>query len=151
MLRGAADIGVAGRALSDIADTVIAALQPDVEVEFALHHGTIPDASMVTVALGRLGSREMTMTSDLDLIFVYQVPAEVDASDGERPLAPSHYFTRLSQRLLNAITAQTGEGRLYEVDMRLRPSGNAGPIASSIESFIALSRSCRPGPGSTWH
>jgi glutamate-ammonia-ligase adenylyltransferase len=76
------------------------------------------------------------MTSDLDLIFVYRTPPDDAQSDGPRPLAPSHYYTRLSQRLVNAITAQTGEGRLYEVDMRLRPSGNAGPIASSLDSFV---------------
>jgi glutamate-ammonia-ligase adenylyltransferase len=136
MLRGAADIAAAGRSLSDIAEAVIAALQPDVEVEFALQHGTIAGAGMAVVALGRLGSREMTMTSDLDLIFVYRTPSDDVQSDGLRPLPPSHYYTRLSQRLLNAITAQTAEGRLYEVDMRLRPSGNAGPIASSLDSFV---------------
>jgi [glutamine synthetase] adenylyltransferase / [glutamine synthetase]-adenylyl-L-tyrosine phosphorylase len=135
MLRGAADIVVAGRSLSDIADTVIESIQPDVEIEFALQHGTIQDAGMAIVAMGRLGSREMTMTSDLDLIFVYQA-SDDDVSDGDRPLPPSHYYTRLSQRLMNALTAPTGEGKLYEVDMRLRPSGNAGPIASSLESFI---------------
>jgi glutamate-ammonia-ligase adenylyltransferase len=136
MLRGAADIVAAGHALSDIAEAVIAALQPDVEVEFAFQHGTIAGAAMATIALGRLGSREMTMTSDLDLIFIYRTPSDDVQSDGLRPLAPSHYYTRLSQRLVNAITAQTGEGRLYEVDMRLRPSGNAGPIASSLDSFV---------------
>jgi glutamate-ammonia-ligase adenylyltransferase len=110
--------------------------EDQVEVEFALQHGSIPGAGMVVVAMGRLGSREMTMTSDLDLIFVYHAPQGDVMSDGPKPLPPSHYYTRLSQRLLNALTAPTGEGRLYEVDMRLRPSGNAGPIASSLESFI---------------
>jgi glutamate-ammonia-ligase adenylyltransferase len=86
MLRGAADVAAAGRSLSDIADAVIGLLAPDVEIEFALHHGTIPDAGMAVVALGRLGSREMTMTSDLDLIFVYQVPGADAQSDGLRPL-----------------------------------------------------------------
>src|SRR3546814_18965632 len=56
-------------------------------------------------------------------------------SDGPKPLAPIHYYARLSQRLINAINAPTGEGRLFEVDMRLRPSGNAGPIASSLSGF----------------
>ena len=56
----------------------------------------------------------------------------LEASDGPKPLAPSHYFARLSQRLINALTAPTAEGRLYEIDMRLRPSGQAGPIATSL-------------------
>jgi glutamate-ammonia-ligase adenylyltransferase len=64
----------------------------------------------------------------------------VDASNGSRPLAPSHYYTRLSNRLINAITALTGEGRLYDVDMRLRPSGTKGPIATSFEAFTTYHR-----------
>ncbi len=89
---------------------------------------------MAIVAMGKLGGREMTPASDLDLIFVYEASAET--SDGDRPLTVGQYFARLSQRLINAVTAQTNEGHLYEVDMRLRPSGNAGPIASSIEAFL---------------
>jgi glutamate-ammonia-ligase adenylyltransferase len=91
---------------------------------------------MTCIALGKLGGREMTPTSDLDLIFVYDTPAGIEASDGPRPLPPSQYFARLSQRLINAVTAQTAEGRLFEVDMRLRPSGAKGPIASSLKAFI---------------
>ena len=66
---------------------------------------------------------------------VYDVPAGIEQSDGRRPLAPTVYFTRLVQHFINAITANTAEGRLYEVDMRLRPSGNKGPLATSLESF----------------
>ncbi len=96
------------------------------------------------MALGKLGGREMTVGSDLDLIFLYDVPEQFSdrpgdwetlPSDGSRPLAPIHYFARLAQRLINALTVPTGTGRLYEVDMRLRPSGNAGPIASSLAGF----------------
>jgi glutamate-ammonia-ligase adenylyltransferase len=79
----------------------------------------------------------MTATSDLDLMFVYDVPAGIDQSDGARPLPPTQYYTRLSQRILNALTVQTNDGALYEVDMRLRPSGNAGPIACSLTAFAA--------------
>jgi glutamate-ammonia-ligase adenylyltransferase len=85
--------------------------------------------------MGKLGGREMTPTSDLDLILVYDVPEGVEASDGGRALAPSVWYARLCQRLVNALTALTPEGRLYEVDMRLRPSGNAGPAASSLAAF----------------
>jgi glutamate-ammonia-ligase adenylyltransferase len=77
----------------------------------------------------------MTATSDLDLIFVYETEPAAEASDGGKPLAPSQYFGRLAQRFINALTAPTGEGRLYEIDMRLRPSGNAGPIAVSLNAF----------------
>ena len=92
------------------------------------------------MALGKLGSREMTVTSDLDLIFIYDIPDDVEGwdtlhSDGRKPLAPIQYYARLAQRLITALTAMTGDGKLYEVDMRLRPSGNSGPIASGLQPF----------------
>jgi glutamate-ammonia-ligase adenylyltransferase len=90
---------------------------------------------MCVIGMGRLGGREMTATSDLDLIFVYESLPEIPSSDGERPLSASVYFSRLSQRLITALTAMTAEGGLYEVDMRLRPSGNKGPVAVSFETF----------------
>jgi glutamate-ammonia-ligase adenylyltransferase len=136
MLRGSLDPEAAGPVLADIAQTVIAALIGPVTAELAETHGRIEEGALAVVALGKLGGREMTMTSDLDLLFIYEVPDEVDASDGRRPLAPSHYFVRLSQRLLSAITAPTGEGRLYDVDMRLRPSGEKGPLATSLQGFL---------------
>ncbi|MGH6960814.1 MAG: bifunctional [glutamine synthetase] adenylyltransferase/[glutamine synthetase]-adenylyl-L-tyrosine phosphorylase, partial [Dongiaceae bacterium] len=143
VLRHVADAEAAGAPLADIADAAIAALKAPVEQEFARLHGRLPGDGIATVALGKLGSREMTVTSDLDLIFVYDVPAGEASeeswnsrlSDGAKPLAPIHYYARLAQRLINGITAPTGEGRLFEVDMRLRPSGNQGAIASSVEGF----------------
>jgi len=75
------------------------------------------------------------MTSDLDLITVYDAPEGVESSNGRRPLPVPTYYARLSQRLLKALTAPTAEGNLYEVDMRLRPSGTQGPIASSLTAF----------------
>lgn len=129
------DQDACAQSLSDIADTSITALLGKVEEEMVGQHGRITGSAMAILAMGKLGSREMTPESDLDLVFVYDVPPDATASDGSKPLSPGHYFARLSQRLINAITAQTSEGDLYEVDMRLRPSGTAGPIASSIDSF----------------
>jgi len=126
----------AAAAFSNIADTALKALHPVVESEVVRNHGRFFGAGMLCIALGKLGGREMTPTSDLDLIFVYDTPADAEASDGKRPLPPSQYFARLSQRLINAVTAQTSEGSLFEVDMRLRPSGAKGPIASSLKAFI---------------
>jgi glutamate-ammonia-ligase adenylyltransferase len=85
--------------------------------------------------MGKLGSREKSATSDLDLIFVYDIPPGMEASDGRQPLPPIQYYTRLSARIVTALTAHTNEGALYEVDMRLRPSGRAGPLANSLEGF----------------
>ena len=130
----------AGTALADIADTVLAALVPAVSDDFARAHGQVPGGEFAILAMGRLGSREMTLASDLDLILIYDVPPDSEASDGPRPLPISTYYARLTQRVIGAITAPTAEGRLYEVDMRLRPSGASGPIASSLASFALYQR-----------
>lgn len=136
LLRGYLAPRAAARAFSNIADVALRALYPVVETEFARNHGRFAEAGMLCMALGKLGSQEMTPTSDLDLIFVYDVPAATETSDGARPLPPSQYFARLSQRLINAMTAQTAEGGLFEVDLRLRPSGAKGPLASNLDGFI---------------
>jgi glutamate-ammonia-ligase adenylyltransferase len=77
----------------------------------------------------------MTASSDLDLIMVYDFDADTPQSDGERPLYGAQYFARLTQRLISALTVQTNYGVLYPVDMRLRPSGRSGPLATQLESF----------------
>ena len=86
--------------------------------------------------MGKLGGREMTASSDLDLMLIYDHDADAKGSDGAKPLTPGQYYIRLTQRLINALSVQTAEGGLYEVDMRLRPSGNQGPVATHISSFI---------------
>jgi glutamate-ammonia-ligase adenylyltransferase len=135
ILRGRATPDAAGPAISDLAETCLSALLPRVERMFAQTHGRIASGSMAIVALGKLGGREMTIGSDLDLMFIYDAGG-TDTSDGARPLTAPHYFARLSQRFINAVTAPTGEGKLYEIDMRLRPSGQKGPIATPLDGFI---------------
>jgi glutamate-ammonia-ligase adenylyltransferase len=95
----------------------------------------VPGAAFAIIAMGKLGGREMTASSDLDLVFVYDVPDGVESSNGPKPLSPTLYFARLAQRLISALTTPTGAGTLYEVDMRLRPSGNKGPAAVSLKTF----------------
>ncbi len=123
-----------GQAIANIADAAINTLCPAVVTEFETAHGRFPNGNMAIVALGKLGGRDMTIGSDLDLLFIYD--ADGDESDGAKPLTAIPYFTRLGQRFLSALTAPTAEGPLYEVDMRLRPSGNAGPLASALKSFV---------------
>jgi glutamate-ammonia-ligase adenylyltransferase len=137
IVEGAAKADEAGPALADVAESVIAGLLPRVEGELAASAGRIPGAGLAVVAMGKLGGREMTASSDLDLVFVYDVPPGVEASDGPKPLSPTLYFARLAQRLISALTTPTAAGTLYEVDMRLRPTGNKGPVAVSLESFAA--------------
>jgi len=135
IVEGAAKADQAGPALADIAESVIAGLLPRVEGELAANAGRIAGSGFVVVAMGKLGGREMTASSDLDLIFVYDAPAGAETSDGPRPLSPTLYFARLAQRLIAALTTPTAAGALYEVDMRLRPTGNKGPVAVSLKSF----------------
>jgi glutamate-ammonia-ligase adenylyltransferase len=103
-------------------------------------HGEVPGGDAVVLAMGKLGGREMTANSDLDLIVVYDFDPARPESDGERPLHAAHYFARFTQRLVNALTTRTNYGRLYDVDMRLRPSGRSGPVATSITSFESYQR-----------
>jgi [glutamine synthetase] adenylyltransferase / [glutamine synthetase]-adenylyl-L-tyrosine phosphorylase len=125
----------AGRAMAGLADTALAALKLHVEYEFEKRHGKLPGGDLAVIAFGKLGGQELTADSDLDLVFVYEHDAGAETSDGTAPLSPGAYYARLSQRLIAAITSLTPEGRLYDVDMRLRPSGAAGPIATPIEGF----------------
>jgi glutamate-ammonia-ligase adenylyltransferase len=135
LLRHPEDIDQSGYALSDIAEIALQGLWKPVVEQLGRRHGDFPAPGMAVLGLGKLGGRELTVSSDLDLIFVYEVPEGVEESDGEKPLAPSQYYGRLAQRYITALTSLTGEGQLYEVDMRLRPSGNAGPLAVSFERF----------------
>jgi glutamate-ammonia-ligase adenylyltransferase len=140
VLSGSADAEEAGPAYAALASELVAALAPAAEARVAEKHGRVPGGRFAVVAMGKLGSEEMSAASDLDLIVIYDADPEV-SSDGERPLYAAQYYARVCQQLINALTAPTAEGKLYEVDMRLRPSGNAGPIATSLASFVAYQES----------
>ena len=140
VIRGLTDAEHAGPAYAAVAETVIAGLQRIIEREVEASHGKVAGGAFAVVAQGKLGGREMTATSDLDLVFLYTHDADAGASDGRKPLAPSAYFARAAQRFIAALTASTAEGRLYEVDMRLRPSGNQGPVAVKLDSFVEYHR-----------
>lgn len=133
-------VGQAGRAYARLAQVIVRNLLDAVKEHLAEAHGVVPGGEVAVVAMGKLGSLEMTPTSDLDLILLYDFPDDVNASDGGRALAPSQYYIRLTQRLLAALSAPTAEGTLYEVDFRLRPSGNAGPLATRLTGFAEYQR-----------
>ena len=135
VIEGKANAEAAGPAFADIAETVIAGLLPIVEKELAATAGIMPGGEFAVIAMGKLGGREMTAGSDLDLIFVYDSPPGVEESDGPKALAQIVYYARLAQRFISALTTRTAAGPLYDVDMRLRPSGNKGPVAVSLDSF----------------
>jgi glutamate-ammonia-ligase adenylyltransferase len=135
ILSGTVTAAQAGEAFARLADVVIRALHRAVEDVFAQQHGRIRGQTTALLALGKLGGREMTATSDLDLIIVYDFDQAEPQSDGARPLYGAQYFARLTQRLISALSAQTNYGALYQVDMRLRPSGRSGPVATRIDAF----------------
>ena len=136
LLRGLIGPDRVARALTDLTDAVLRLLLPRVEEAFARRHGRVAGGAMAVVAFGKYGSGELNFGSDLDLVFVYGHDEGAEASDGARPLAPGQYFIRLSQRLLTALTSMTNAGRLFEIDMRLRPSGHAGPLACDVAGFV---------------
>ena len=133
-LRGLIDGTSAGAQYAELAEAVIAALLPRVVGQFASKHGAAPGSGPVVVAMGSLGAGQINAQSDLDIILIYD-PQGVEMSEGRKPLATRTYYARLTQALITALSAPMSQGRLYEVDMRLRPSGNKGPVATSWSSF----------------
>ncbi|MDB5511511.1 MAG: glutamine-synthetase adenylyltransferase [Enterovirga sp.] len=107
---------------------------------FATDHGIVPGGSIAVLGLGRLGAGNLTASSDLDLVVLYDFDEEHRTSSGPRPLDAVVYYTRVTQRLISALTVPTRRGTLYEVDMRLRPSGRKGPLASQFRGFITYQR-----------
>ena len=137
ILSGTASADQAGEAFARLADVLIRSLHQAIDTSFAQQYGRIAEQQVAVLALGRLGGREMTSTSDLDLIVVYDFDSENPESCGTHPLYGAQYFSRLTQRLISALTAQTNYGVLYRVDMRLRPSGRSGPLATQLDGFAS--------------
>lgn len=135
LLTGAIDGIQAGRTFTDLADLLIEQALLAVEREIEAAHGRYPGGRVALMGMGKLGSFELTAASDVDLILLYDYDDEAGESDGAKPLDSSRYFTRLTQRLIAALSAPMAEGVLFEVDMRLRPSGNKGPVATRIRTF----------------
>jgi glutamate-ammonia-ligase adenylyltransferase len=136
VLTGSIGADQAGGAYAQLAECMIEAMQKEVDLEMERAHGSVPGGAAVVIAMGKLGGREMTAASDLDLIVIYDFDAAATLSSGLKPLAATQYYTRYTQRLISAFTSQTAEGKLYDVDMRLRPSGQKGPVATQLSSFI---------------
>jgi [glutamine synthetase] adenylyltransferase / [glutamine synthetase]-adenylyl-L-tyrosine phosphorylase len=134
ILRGGADAVAAGQAFSNVADVTLAAMAEAARQETERRFGEMP-GRFVILGMGKLGGREIASDSDLDIMIVYE---------GEG--GAQSWFGRFAQRLISAVSAPTEEGELFEVDMQLRPSGKAGPVAVSITRFEAY----YPGEAWTW-
>jgi glutamate-ammonia-ligase adenylyltransferase len=135
ILSGTVSAQQAGVAFADVAEGIVHTVHGLVSEQFAAQYGRIKGQETAIVAMGRLGSREMTAASDLDLILLYDFDPDHPDSDGARSLHGAQYFARFTQRLISAFTTRTNYGVLYDIDMRLRPSGRAGPVASHVDAF----------------
>jgi len=97
------------------------------------------EAAFLIVGYGKLGGIELGYSSDLDLVFLHDSDGQ-GVTDGTRPIDTAVFFTRLGQRIIHLLTAVTPTGTLYEVDMRLRPSGNSGLLVTSLKAFAEYQR-----------
>ncbi len=95
---------------------------------------------MGIVAYGKMGGQELSYGSDLDLVFLHNSRGERQQTEGERSLDNSSFFARMAQRIIHLLSVQTANGRLYEIDMRLRPDGNAGMLVSNLNAYEIYQR-----------
>lgn len=126
VLEGQANAAEAGVAHAELAEACVASMADAALAEVERTNGAQPGAFTV-LALGKFGGRELAQGSDLDLMLVYDAPAEASS--------PGEFYTRVTQRLISALSAPTEEGALYEIDTKLRPSGSKGPVAVRLSSF----------------
>ncbi|RZJ76615.1 MAG: glutamine-synthetase adenylyltransferase, partial [Brevundimonas sp.] len=133
LLTGRAEPAAAGRAYTTLADAAIESLAPAALKEAQRQGGRLSSGAVAVVALGKAGSREMTAGSDLDLMTLYEAPADVVTTG--KAWSAEVFYIRFTQRLISALSAHTAEGGLYEVDMRLWPTGSKGPVSVRLSGF----------------
>jgi [glutamine synthetase] adenylyltransferase / [glutamine synthetase]-adenylyl-L-tyrosine phosphorylase len=136
---GGLDVDQVAQQLSEVADACVAACLDLATAELQRrdgrpYHADGSPAGMVVIALGKLGGRELGYHSDLDLLFLYSGPGE---TDGARRFSNHEHFARVAQKLISHLTLPLREGFLYRIDTRLRPSGSAGPLVVSFDSFAS--------------
>ena len=131
---------MATRQLAWLADAVVATVLALARRQLVQLHGEVPGGTFAILGYGSLGGSELGFGSDLDLVFLHDHPAGVETSDGERPLEASRWFARLAQKVMALLGAETGAGRLYDIDVRLRPDGGKGALVSSLASYREYQR-----------
>ncbi|MBA4042841.1 MAG: glutamine-synthetase adenylyltransferase, partial [Erythrobacter sp.] len=134
LIEGLADPLAIARALSRTAEAAMTLAADATVEEFAAKHGRIAGSELLILGLGRLGGGALTHASDLDIVYLFTGDFAAQ-SDGPRPLGGTIYYNRLASRVSAALSVPTAQGALYEVDTRLRPQGNQGPLAVSCEAF----------------
>lgn len=134
ILHSRAKFDEAAYSYSNLAIACIRALLPFAKAEVVRIHGEF-NGEIAVCGWGKLGGLELAADSDLDLMIVYDPDPQTDYSNGPRELSAETYFAKITQKLINALSVETAEGPLYEVDMQLRPSGKKGPVAVRFSSF----------------
>ena len=134
-LAGVADLAEVMESMSTLADITVATALRVLRAELAARHGEPRDAGgcvqeFICIGMGKLGGRELNVSSDVDFIFVYPEDGE---TDGAAPIGNFEFFTRLGRRLIESLAELTGDGQVFRVDMRLRPNGDSGPLVSSFD------------------
>jgi glutamate-ammonia-ligase adenylyltransferase len=136
MLRGLIDPIGAGASYARLAEAVLASAWVATDFETARRYGRVPGLRLVAMGMGSLGARRLAARSDLDLVLLHDGADDLAESDGRRAIGPGQWAAKFTQILITALSAPMGEGRLYEVDMRLRPSGRQGPVATPLSGFL---------------
>ncbi|HST26876.1 MAG TPA: bifunctional [glutamate--ammonia ligase]-adenylyl-L-tyrosine phosphorylase/[glutamate--ammonia-ligase] adenylyltransferase [Rudaea sp.] len=137
--RGGLPANAAARALSEAAEVVVARALMLAEHDLARAHGKL-SGGIAVIGYGSLGGAELGFASDLDLVFVYDGDLAQVESDGARPLEGVRYFARIAQRVVHWLTTQTRAGKLYDVDVRLRPDGGKGLLVVGVQAFAGYLR-----------
>ncbi len=128
------------RQLAELAQVVVSTVLRLVETDLQAAHGRVPGGRFAIIGYGSLGGLELGFGSDLDLVFLYDHPPQAEASDGARPLEASRWYARLAQKVMAMLGAVTAAGRLYDIDVRLRPDGGKGALVSSLASYREYQR-----------
>lgn len=139
ILEGTSNATESETALTLLADIVLNRVIQWVENDFKQKFGSFSNGQFIVLGMGSYGSENLTFTSDLDMIFLYENAGNEESSiietNDQRSLQPSKYYSRLGQHIITALSAKTASGSLYDLDMRLRPSGNSGPLVVAIKTF----------------
>jgi [glutamine synthetase] adenylyltransferase / [glutamine synthetase]-adenylyl-L-tyrosine phosphorylase len=140
-----ADAVATSRRLAVLAETIVATVLAQAERDAQRQHGRLPGhigsgSGLAIVGYGSLGAAELGFASDLDLVFLYDEALGQVESDGPKPLDGQRYYARIAQRVVHLLTTMTRAGRLYEVDIRLRPDGGKGLLVTSVQGFADYQR-----------
>ena len=149
LLANPTNFQAAGTQFDDIARRSISRLLPAARRDIAARHGGLEQAEMAVIGMGKLGSGELSLQSDLDLVIVCDSPDFAQTSDGEKPLAGDVWMARAARRLISGLTVPTQEGSLYNVDMRLRRRAMPGRWSPKCRALRPISKMMR-GHGSIW-